>query len=172
MASKLVIKLIIVGDAAVGKTSLVRGYIKEKFRTEYLPTLGVDIYFKQLNVKDKTVDVSIWDIAGQKGWEIMHKSYFKGADGCIVVFDLTKLKTFENLPSWISKVKEYSKPDTSIIILGNKNDLKIAIEVKPSLIKKLISETGYSYFETSAKTGENVEEAFATIVNAIINKLK
>ncbi|MEM2906569.1 MAG: Rab family GTPase [Candidatus Odinarchaeota archaeon] len=172
MQSKLALKIIIVGDAAVGKTSLVRGYIKEKFRTEYLPTLGVDIYFKQLNINGKTVDISIWDIAGQKGWEIMHKSYFKGADGCIAVFDLTKLKTLDSLPAWINKVKEYTKPDIPIIILGNKNDLKIAIEVEPKHINKLINETGYSYFETSAKTGENIEEAFTTLVKTIVNKLK
>ncbi len=170
MAGKFTFKIVIVGDAAVGKTSLVRGFIKEKFSTEYLPTLGVDIYYKQLNINGRVVDLSIWDIAGQKGWEIMHKNYFKGSDGCIAVFDLTRIKTFENLKAWILRVKEYSKPDIPCTILGNKKDLKISIEVKPSSIEKITKETGYPYFETSAKTGENIEEAFTTLVKLILSK--
>ncbi len=172
MEGRFVFKIIIVGDAAVGKTSLVRGFIKERFRSDYLPTLGVDIYYKQLTVNSTPVDLSIWDIAGQKGWEIMHKNYFKGSDGCIAVFDLTRNKTLANLNSWILKVKEYTKPDIPCIILGNKSDLKIAIEVKSSNIEKITKETGYLYFETSAKTGLNVEEAFTTLVNLILAKIK
>lgn len=170
MEGRFVLKIIIVGDAAVGKTSLVRGFIKEKFRSDYLPTLGVDIYYKQLTVNSKLVDLSIWDIAGQKGWEIMHKNYFKGADGCIAVFDLTRNRTLENLNSWILRVKEYSKPDLPFVILGNKSDLKIAVEIKNSNIEKITKETSYPYFETSAKTGLNVEEAFTTLVTLILNK--
>ncbi|WEU40447.1 MAG: GTP-binding protein [Candidatus Odinarchaeum yellowstonii] len=173
MEGKYILKIIIVGDAAVGKTSLVRSFIQEKFKTEYLPTLGVDIYHKQLTINNKVVDLSIWDIAGQKGWELMHRNYFRGADGCIAVFDLTRIKTLENLKSWILKVREYSKPDIPCVVLGNKSDLKVAIEVTDSKIEKIMKEIGCTYyFETSAKTGEKVDEAFTSLVKSVINKLK
>lgn len=172
MNGKLLFKLIIIGDAAVGKTSLVKNFVKEEFKTDYLPTLGVNIYFKELKINDKNIELSIWDIAGQTGWELMHKSYFRGAEGAIVVFDLTRKKTLDNLDGWMNKINEYIGRDIPTVILGNKKDLKVAIEVKQEHIKKIIEGRKTNYLETSAKTGENVEETFNMITNKIMNSVK
>ena len=172
MPNNFSFKIIIVGAVSVGKTSLVLNYVKKIFRSEYLPTIGVDIYSKDLIIDNTNITTVIWDIAGQRGWEIMHKSYFKGADGCLAVFDLTRKNTLNNLENWIKKVKEYSGKETEIILLGNKKDLKVAIEVTPEDVEAFRKEFNYPYYETSAKTGENVKEAFEELMGKISSKYK
>ncbi|MHA1754147.1 MAG: Rab family GTPase [Candidatus Odinarchaeia archaeon] len=168
MPGSFSIKIIVVGDAAVGKTSLVLNYVQKKFKSDYLPTIGVDIYSKEVSINEKNVKFVVWDIAGQKGWEVMHRSYYRGAQGALAVFDLTRKKTLKNLESWLNKIDEYLGKKIPVIILGNKKDLKVSIEVDQKDIEKFREKYNYPYIATSAKTGENVQLAFEDLAKKIL----
>ncbi|MHA1410751.1 MAG: Rab family GTPase [Candidatus Odinarchaeia archaeon] len=168
MAKEYVFKVVLVGEPAVGKTTTVLQYVEKIFRTEYLPTIGVDIYNKDIQINDIKVKLMVWDIAGQKGYEMMHKSYYRGAEGAFGVFDLTRKITMKLLDNWLTKVKEYAGEDIPIIILANKADLKTSIVVSDKEIESFASRRKLPWFKTSAKTGENVKEAFQSMVNKIL----
>ena len=168
--AKYTFKIIIVGDAAVGKTSLVLNYVKKIFKTNYLPTIGVDIYNKDITIDGDLIKIMVWDIAGQIGWEIMHKSYYRGAEGVFAVFDLTRKDTLKKLDYWLDNVKKYTKPGIPIIILGNKSDLTISKEINKEEINFFLKKKNFIYIDTSAKTGQNVYMAFNLLLERILKK--
>ncbi len=172
---KYFIKVVLCGEAAVGKTSLRRKWMGKGFSSSYLPTLGADFAVYSTEYNNQSVEVQIWDLAGQPTFELLRKRFFIGVTAALLVFDLTREDTLLKLSKWILELQE-SNPGQKIPVLfiGNKNDLKDKRTVNSSLIeefvKKIENNPQYNVeiigsIETSAKTGEHVDEAFKTIIN-------
>jgi len=157
------LKIIIVGEPAVGKTSLVKKFISGQFVKDYRSSIGTNIFIKKINLKSiGKITIQIWDIAGQERWINMRHSYYIGAKGVIIVGDLTRKNTFDQIEQfWIPDIKNYCAI-APIILFANKNDLesKIGEKVVNDLGRKI---NAFSIIFTSAKTGENVEMAFKII---------
>ncbi|MFO7796538.1 MAG: GTP-binding protein [Promethearchaeati archaeon] len=165
---KYYLKVIIIGDPAVGKTSLVIRYVSNRFNKDYRSTIGTNIYSKEiLLANNQKVFLNLWDIAGQERWAKMREKYYYGSKGAIVVGDLTRPKTFEQIKDfWIQDIKKYLS-EIPIILIGNKNDLESKVSLKT--VEKLGNEiNSIGEIITSAKTGENVEEAFKKLSEEII----
>ncbi|MHA1410160.1 MAG: Rab family GTPase, partial [Candidatus Odinarchaeia archaeon] len=110
-------KIPLAGDGAVGKTSLIIKFIEQKFSHEYKSTIGVDIFTKRLKIGDDEILLTLWDIAGQERFKIIRKGFFEGARGALIVYDITRKETFDNLPNWIEEVKEFAG-DIPLYICG------------------------------------------------------
>ncbi|NVM04316.1 MAG: GTP-binding protein [Candidatus Helarchaeota archaeon] len=159
-AKALRFKVIVVGDPSVGKTSIVLRFTDRAFRRTYIPTIGVNISEKIINYKDAKIEFVIWDIAGQSKFSIMRKHFYTGANIQFLVFDLTSPKSFENILNWYKDIKKNLKNNMRAILLANKNDLIERRKINQKEIKKLANELNLEYIETSALTGENVDQAF------------
>ena len=153
------IKLFILGNFAVGKTSLINRFVKDHFRDCYLPTIGFDFITKIITLPNKkNVNMSFFDTAGQERYRSISFNLIKSADGAILIYDITKKETFKAIPKWIQSVREHKGNDFPITLIGNKVDLKEEREVETEEGKKLAEKYGFSFFETSNKEGTNVSE--------------
>ena len=159
-------KTLLLGDGAVGKTSLIKQYVKGEFKADYKPTIGVDIFSKEIKFDDVQINLSVWDIAGQKKFELFRKSFFMGAHAALVVFDYTRPETFDSLETnWIKNIHEISG-NIPFVLIGNKIDL--GKQVDQDKVNALVSKLGVNFIETSALNNTNVEEAFQNIATAIL----
>jgi len=155
------LKIVFLGDGAVGKTSLVYRYLEGIFRESYKMTIGVNFFTKLLEFGKETVKLQVWDFGGQERYEGLHAKYITGALGVMLPFDLTRRITFENLPGWIALVKENLDDKVPILLMGNKKDLVELREIDEEEAIKFAEDSHIiSYIETSAKSGESVETAF------------
>ncbi|KKK45081.1 MAG: small GTP-binding domain protein [Candidatus Lokiarchaeum sp. GC14_75] len=180
-------KVILCGDASVGKTSLLAQYVDGKFSEEYQQTIGANFLIKEIDlrkvidkldiknpilrkdIKEKGFKLYFWDIGGQHDKLFSTEYYFVQAVGAIVVFSLNHVESFENFDFWFGKIKELSG-DVPLIVIGNKKDLNRKIDKET--IEKKLKEFGIKYFETSAKLNENVDKAFESLSVEILNNLK
>lgn len=167
---RFVFKLMILGDPSVGKTSLVRRYIENRFSEDYLSTIGVDFLKKDINVDGTYVTIVLWDVAGQAKYANFKKHYYKGANFFIIVFDITKKPTYMNIGRWLKDAQEILGDDVYFAIFANKADLEDQREVEDYEAFKLM-ENLVEFEETSAKTGHNVNEIFTKIARFLIEKL-
>ncbi|MFX1340023.1 MAG: Rab family GTPase [Promethearchaeota archaeon] len=166
-----IVKICLLGEAAVGKTSLVYRFIENKFRDNYKSTLGVNLLKKDMVLDDYGgVSAQIWDLGGQESFRSLRKLYLEGANGAFVIFDTTKRKTFDKLDEWIQSFKE-SRGERPILLIGNKIDLSDKIKVEESEAKKYAEKNSMKFISTSAKTGENVETAFKELVKTILDEV-
>ena len=171
MAQQYHFKIVMCGDEACGKTSLILRYVDNVFRDNYIPTLGVNFMTKDLNIEPET-RLIIWDIGGQASWKAKLSFYLAGTDGAIIVFDLTRPTTFLGVEEWMKKIQAIAGPNTPFVVVGNKNDLKDLRKVSKKEVEKSLQKQKYSiYIESSAKTGENVNTLFERIAKGIV-KLK
>ena len=162
-------KICLLGEANVGKTSLVYRYIENKFRENYKSTLGVNLLKKDLNIESYGgVTATIWDLGGQESFRSLRKLYLEGADGALIIFDWTQKESFEKLESWITDFKLDRKLEP-IILIGNKDDLKGKEKVSKKEASSLAKRYDLKILSTSAKTGSNVEEAFSNITKTILD---
>ena len=170
MADKLdyIYKILILGDATVGKTSMLLRYIDNKFATDSLSTLGVDVKYKYVTLDNKKIRMNIWDTAGQDRFKTIAKNYFKGANAVIFVFDVNHKNTIDKIKFWINSVKDNSSINILEIIVGNKIDIEGKREVTKEQLKSLGEKYGMETFETSAKTGEGINEVFNYLVTNLI----
>jgi len=163
-------KIIVVGDPNVGKTSLILRYTNNAFRRNYVPTLGVMVSDKIFKIDGNIIQLTLWDIGGQQKFQTMRQQFYRGSDAVFLVFDLTRVVTFNNIPKWYSDVKEQLlKRSEELIgfIIGNKYDLKDDRTVTTEMISDLSSRLDLGFIETSALLGENVDFAFSTIANLL-----
>ncbi len=171
---KWAIKLTVLGDQAVGKTSLIDKYITNSFNQNYQPTLGVNIVTKDIRIQEDNSEIRLllWDIAGQDKYELTRQMFFQGCAGTLLVYDMTRYSTFQRIASkWLEDFKNYGRLDGVYLLIGNKSDLKDSIKVSSEegkLFSKKIE--AVEFIETSAKYGENVEKAFKTIVSHVLRK--
>lgn len=168
-------KIILLGDGAVGKTSLIRRFVVDKFDDRYIVTIGSKITAKDLQItEDEKVfylKLQIWDILGQKGYKKLHKTTFRGTDGVFMVADITRKDTLRSLETyWIPKVQSLVGP-VPFVILANKSDLLQRAEFKEEELKEFATKYGVPYYLTSAKNGENVNRAFYSLGKKML-KLK
>jgi small GTP-binding protein len=157
-------KMCVLGEEAVGKTSLIRRFIVEKFDDKYIATIGTKSSKKTLSIKSGDTNVNltmiIWDILGQKKFSELKRSAYKGANSAFIVLDLTRIETLYSFDEWLNSLYEVA-PDIPVVVLANKNDLDPAFGAKE--IKQAIGDRGFPFYLTSAKTGKNVNPAFYTL---------
>ncbi|MFW9969261.1 MAG: Rab family GTPase [Candidatus Odinarchaeota archaeon] len=163
--TEMIFKIIVIGDPAVGKTSLLTNFCGEKFTYEYVPTVGVNITKEPVTIKDDMgkdtrVNLMIWDIAGQPQFYMLHRPYFNGADGMMLVYDITRSSSFSNINNWYSTAVKYALSGIPRILIGNKIDLKDERKIILPMAEHLSEKINAPFFETSALTGENVKLIF------------
>ena len=162
--------ILLLGDTSVGKTCLISRYANGVFREDYIQTVGIDYVSKQEIINDKNINIKLWDTAGQERFKALTPTYLRGAEGIVLVYDVTNLESFESLKFWIESLKSnLGENSLPIIIDGNKIDLDDR-DVSKETAQKFAQEYNYKYFETSAKSGVGVDELFREIVNQILEK--
>ncbi|KAL1936621.1 hypothetical protein VTP01DRAFT_755, partial [Rhizomucor pusillus] len=166
---KVLLKVIILGDSGVGKTSLMNQYVNKKFSSQYKATIGADFLTKEVMVDDKLVTMQIWDTAGQERFQSLGVAFYRGADCCVLVYDVNNNKSYESLGQWHDEFLVQASPrdpdNFPFVVLGNKIDVD---ESKRMVSQKRAmafcqAKGNIPYFETSAKEAINVEQAFQTI---------
>jgi Ras-related protein Rab-2A len=167
------LKYIIVGDICVGKSCLLLQYTDKRFEPMHDMTIGVEFGYKILYYDNNTeVKIQIWDTAGQESFRSIIRSYFRGAIGALVVFDITKRETFNSVKYWLNDVKNTCSSSINITLVGNKIDLENKRVISRQEALELANEYNINYIETSAKTGYNVDEAFNSNVNRVLHQIK
>ncbi|KAL5533194.1 hypothetical protein ACEPAF_4970 [Sanghuangporus sanghuang] len=173
-----VLKFIICGDAAVGKSSLLVRLTDQRFLANPDPTLGVEFGSKLIYIpeEDKTVKLQCWDTAGTESFRSITRSYYRGAAGCLLVYDVTSRTSFENARTWLDDVREHADPNLTCILVGNKVDL-VETGARPREVtaeqgEAWAQENGLLFVEASAKSGLNVEHAFFAASKDILDKVK
>lgn len=165
-------KVCLLGDFAVGKTSLVRRFVYDRFEDRYLSTIGVKVSRKPmvLSHQDHLIDLGIilWDIAGTREFDQMRASYLRGASGVVLVCDLTRPETFHHLPSYCDDIHAVC-PAAQLILAANKTDLGDQIRLSPSEIEMYAAGLQIHYFLTSAKSGDQVEILFRELAYSMLN---
>ena len=164
-----IFKVIVIGDPAVGKTSLLTKFATNQFEEKYLPTIGVSILKEPIELEDEDAAVTLmfWDIAGQPQFYMLHRPYYNGADGIILVFDITRSSTFSNINNWYSSAVKYGLSGVPRILIGNKADLKEERKIILPMAEHLSEKLNAPYFETSALTGDNVKQVFQKIAELV-----
>ncbi|CAK9806141.1 Ras-related protein Rab-7a [Anthophora retusa] len=169
---KVLLKVIILGDSGVGKTSLMNQYVNKKFSNQYKATIGADFLTKEVMVDDRIVTMQIWDTAGQERFQSLGVAFYRGADCCVLVFDVCAPSSFKSLDSWRDEFLIQASPrdpdNFPFVVLGNKLDLESEVRSSRQVSTKraqqwCVSKNNIPYFETSAKEAINVEQAFQTI---------
>ena len=161
------LKILLLGDSTVGKTTLILKYVDGFFPTVHVATIGVEFKKKKINIEGININLQIWDTAGQERFRGVTKTFLKGADGIIYVYDITNKNSFENLKTWINTAEE-SISDFKAIIVGNKLDLEEKRKVQIQWLEKFCKKQNTIGKETSAKDGTNVNEIFEELVKSII----
>jgi len=164
---KVLLKVIILGDSGVGKTSLMNQYVNKKFNAQYKATIGADFLTKEVTVDDRLVTMQIWDTAGQERFQSLGVAFYRGADSCVLVFDVVQPKTFDNLDSWRDEFLIQAGPrdpdNFPFVVLGNKIDMESRVVAQKRALAWCQGKGNIPYFETSAKEAINVEQAFQVI---------
>ncbi|KAK9278516.1 hypothetical protein L1049_028083 [Liquidambar formosana] len=160
-------KAILIGDSAVGKSNLLSRFARDEFRLDSKPTIGVEFAYRSIKIGDKVIKAQIWDTAGQERFRAITSSYYRGALGALLVYDITRRSTFSNLKKWLHELREYGKSDMVIVLVGNKSDLGHSREVSEEEGQKLAETEGLCFMETSALESLNVEEAFLHMITKI-----
>lgn len=158
-------KALILGESAVGKTALVQKYTSpdRKFSPNLLPTIGIDYRTVIRIIDGLRVKVQLWDTVGQERYRTMTKMFFRGAKGVLLVYDVTNRDSFNTIQDWMESLKKFSLDQEEVILIGNKIDLHYR-DVSKSEGSQLATSLGIKYFETSAKTGENVSQVFEQLI--------
>jgi len=169
------LKVLLTGAAAVGKTSLVQRFIKNRFAANYKLTVGVDILTKDVEFRPgEFATLSIWDIGGQQRFEFIRSTFYKGAAGALLVFDLTRELTFTETRKWLTEIRQFAGENIPFVLIGNKADLleDVGVVIDKNEAKSFAENEKSIYIETSAKTGENVDQAFTELTRRIIDSKK
>lgn len=166
-------KIVILGPSAVGKSSLVRRFVQNKFLLHYKFTIGVDFMSKTVEYKSgKFAKLTIWDIGGQERFKVLRRNFYEGTNGAFIVFDYSRTQSFPKMKEWLFDMRQTIEDDIPVVVLGNKTDLiaKIGEVIDRNEVIRYVKKERSILIETSAKTGDNVKEAFVELTQRILSK--
>ena len=164
-------KLLLIGDSGVGKSCLLLRFADDTYTESYISTIGVDFKIRTIELDGKTIKLQVWDTAGQERFRTITSSYYRGAHGIIVVYDVTDQESFNNVKQWLQEIDRYACENVDKLLVGNKCDLTDKKVVEYTSAKAYADQLGISFLETSAKNATNVEEAFMTMSAEIKNRV-
>jgi len=164
-------KLLLIGNSAVGKSSLLLRFSDNIFNESFLPTIGVDFKIRTFDLKGKTVKLQIWDTAGQERFKTITSSYYKGAHGIILVYDITDKQSFKDIETWLAEVDKFANDNVVKLLVGNKCDMEQQRAVTYDEGKEFADQLGIKFLETSAKNAVKVDEAFFTLAEEIKSRI-
>ena len=164
-------KYIIIGDSAVGKSNILLRYIHERFNEEFQSTIGVEFGAKNIEINNKICRVQIWDTAGQESFRSITRAYYKNSVCACVVYDITNRNSFQNVQLWIDDCKKQTPKTVLLVLIGNKLDLESKREISYEEGRSFAIDNNMLFFETSAKTGENIEELFNKSAQTIVENI-
>ncbi|EPT05962.1 hypothetical protein FOMPIDRAFT_1044442 [Fomitopsis schrenkii] len=164
-------KLLLIGDSGVGKSCLLLRFADDTYTESYISTIGVDFKIRTIELEGKTVKLQIWDTAGQERFRTITSSYYRGAHGIIVVYDVTDNDTFTNVKQWLQEIDRYASEGVNKLLVGNKSDLTSKKVVEYSAAKEFADQLNIPFLETSAKNATNVEQAFLTMAKQIKDRM-
>jgi Ras-related protein Rab-1A len=162
-------KLLLIGDSGVGKSCLLLRFADHTYTGSYISTIGVDFKIRTIELEGKTIKLQIWDTAGQERFRTITSSYYRGAHGIIVVYDVTDQESFNNVKQWLNEIERYASPQVQKLLVGNKCDLVNKKAVTYEVAKAFAEKLEIPFLETSAKAATNVEKAFLTMAAEIKN---
>eukprot|EP00472_Partenskyella_glossopodia_P003532 CAMPEP_0197516286 /NCGR_PEP_ID=MMETSP1318-20131121/1151_1 /TAXON_ID=552666 /ORGANISM="Partenskyella glossopodia, Strain RCC365" /LENGTH=201 /DNA_ID=CAMNT_0043064897 /DNA_START=179 /DNA_END=781 /DNA_ORIENTATION=- len=160
--------LIMIGDAGVGKTSLLLRFADDQFVENYMPTVGVDFRYRKFTLNGNRVKLQIWDTAGQERFRTMTASYYRGADGVILVYDISNEKSFQHVKDWMKSVDKYAREGVIRMVLGNKSDMEEKRRVPKNKAEAYADNSDVMWLETSAKSADNVTLAYRRMAKRLI----
>ena len=164
------LKYIIIGESGVGKSNILLQYVNDQFFSEYQSTIGVEFAAKKIIIGEKRFRIQIWDTAGQECYKSITRGYYNNSVCALIVYDISDKKTFQKVSSWIEDCKVHAPKTISLILIGNKSDLENR-EVTYEEGQKLANENGIKFYESSAKTGQNIGAIFSDSANDIAKKI-
>jgi len=165
-------KLLLIGDSGVGKSCLLLRFADDTYTDSYISTIGVDFKIRTVDLDTKTIKLQIWDTAGQERFRTITSSYYRGAHGIIIVYDITDKESFDNVRQWLFEIDRYASENVCKLLVGNKSDLTNKRAVEYEQAKTFADELNIPFLETSAKNAANVEQAFLTMAAQIKNKMQ
>eukprot|EP00252_Welwitschia_mirabilis_P001868 TRINITY_DN1183_c0_g1_i1.p1 TRINITY_DN1183_c0_g1~~TRINITY_DN1183_c0_g1_i1.p1 ORF type:complete len:200 (+),score=32.50 TRINITY_DN1183_c0_g1_i1:129-728(+) len=164
-------KLLLIGDSGVGKSCLLLRFADDSYVESYISTIGVDFKIRTIELDGKAIKLQIWDTAGQERFRTITSSYYRGAHGIIVVYDVTDMESYNNVKQWLSEIDKYGNENVCKLLVGNKSDLSDNRVVAQQVAKSFADEVGIPFIETSAKDASNVEEAFLIMAGEVKKKM-
>ena len=167
---EMMFKIVLVGDSFVGKTNIMSKYLKNEFHENSKTTVGVEFGSKIFNIEGHIINAQIWDTSGHERYKAITSSYYKGAKGAFVVYDITKKKSFESIDRWINDLTSTADKNITIVVIGNKCDLEEQRQITKDQGEEKSSKLEVAFLETSALSGENLEKAFKMMINEIYKK--
>ena len=168
---KKLFKIILIGDSGVGKTNMLSRYINNKFSENTKSTVGVELGYKIEEINNMKIKIQIWDTAGQERYKSITKTYYKGAKGALIIYDITRKESFINVDKWVADLKEYGEHDVCILLVGNKCDLDNQRQVSIDEVNKKAGLYKVGFCETSALSAKNVNEAFKRLIKQIAEQI-
>jgi len=166
------LKFLIIGDAGTGKSCILHSFIESKFKSNSTHTIGVEFGSKIVNIGNKAVKLQIWDTAGQERFRSVTRSYYRGAAGALLCYDITNRESYNSLSAWLTDARTLASPDIVIILVGNKIDLEKEREVSYLEASRFAQENDIMFLETSALTGDGIEEVFLKCARSILTKIE
>ncbi|TVU07844.1 hypothetical protein EJB05_41214, partial [Eragrostis curvula] len=160
-------KVVLIGDSGVGKSNLLSRFTRNEFSLESKSTIGVEFATRSLQVDGKVVKAQIWDTAGQERYRAITSAYYRGAVGALLVYDVTRHSTFENVERWLKELRDHTDPNIVVMLVGNKSDLRHLVAVQTDEGKAFAERESLYFMETSALESTNVENAFAEVLTQI-----
>ena len=166
------LKLLLIGDSGVGKSNILLRYSDDSFTSSFITTIGIDFKIKNMTIADSKIKLQIWDTAGQERFRTITTAYYRGAMGILVVYDVTNEETFENVHNWLRQIDQNAGPNVIRVLIGNKCDDEEMRQVSTQRGADMAKEFGIDFFETSAKLNINIGEAFGSISEDIVNRIR